>query len=432
MNNLSIKQRLTLLIGFMAVLLVTIGVVGLRGMAQGNELLRDALDDRRARELLARIDHTIMDSRIHVGKGRLGNDPAGMIAEAETVAGNIALLRDIDQRFLNLDPDADSREQAAVQRYAKAVQSFITATLEPSVAALRTADHAALARLWDGGAGAYASTYAPVKESAAALTTSLEELAAAEYQSALDAYSRARWLGITTILGGVILGGVFGLLLIRSIGTSLARVRGQIARISGGDLEGQDTVTGSHEVAEMERDLADMRQRLRAMVQEVHASASRIGEAVATLGDVSGHARGVIARQGDETGAVAIAMERVLVAVGDVSDHVAAATRSAGEAEQESQVGRRVVGESAAVITRLADGVQEAAQAIGRVASGSEEIVRIVDVITGIAEQTNLRRSRRPAPVRMAAALRWWLTRCAPWPTGPKVPHAKSSRWWSG
>ena len=136
------------------------------GLERGNILLGGALDRSAARAMLSDIDHKLMDSRIHIAKGRLTNDAAKMVQEANTVEKNITYMINIHKRYMDLNSKANKTEQDVVIAYEQALANFISATLKPSIEALNSGNKNALSNLWDGGGGAYSTTYSPVKKTA--------------------------------------------------------------------------------------------------------------------------------------------------------------------------------------------------------------------------------------------------------------------------
>lgn len=70
--------------------------------------------------------------------------------------------------------------------------------------------------------------------------------------------------------------------------------------------------------------------------------------------------------------------------------NVTQTAESAHSADRESSSGRKVVGDTMAQIERLAQDIHGAAEVINELRQGTEDIGTVLDVIRGIAEQTNL------------------------------------------
>jgi len=87
---------------------------------------------------------------------------------------------------------------------------------------------------------------------------------------------------------------------------------------------------------------------------------------------------------------VATAMSEMSATVQEVAHSAAGAAEAAENGRQEADTGQNVVRTSIAGIANLSSEVENAATVITKLAEGSEHISTVLDVINGIAEQTNL------------------------------------------
>lgn len=76
--------------------------------------------------------------------------------------------------------------------------------------------------------------------------------------------------------------------------------------------------------------------------------------------------------------------------VDDVAHSAAQAAKDAGEATDAATEGKQIVEQTVSSIQQLADNVRETADVIGRLEEDSNKVGSVLDVIKGIAEQTNL------------------------------------------
>ncbi|MEJ2712649.1 MAG: methyl-accepting chemotaxis protein [Acidihalobacter sp.] len=77
-------------------------------------------------------------------------------------------------------------------------------------------------------------------------------------------------------------------------------------------------------------------------------------------------------------------------AADEVARHAAEAAAAAGNADEASDSGRQLVGQTTETVERLAGEVSAASEMMDRLGQDSERIGKILDVIRSIAEQTNL------------------------------------------
>ena len=97
-----------------------------------------------------------------------------------------------------------------------------------------------------------------------------------------------------------------------------------------------------------------------------------------------------VQRQFSETDQVATAVNEMSASVQEVAGNAQQTASAAHTASGEAEGGKKVVSEAMRSIKSLADEVESAAKVIGKLEHDSKEITKIVDVIQGISEQTNL------------------------------------------
>ena len=95
-------------------------------------------------------------------------------------------------------------------------------------------------------------------------------------------------------------------------------------------------------------------------------------------------------RQQHQTDEVVAAVNELAATGQEVARNTTEAADAAQNAENASSEGRAVVGKTIDAIDRLAGEIQQAAEVINRLEADSEAIGGVLDVIRGIAEQTNL------------------------------------------
>ena len=100
--------------------------------------------------------------------------------------------------------------------------------------------------------------------------------------------------------------------------------------------------------------------------------------------------RNGVQRQQVETEQVATAMNEMVATAQNMVDNAEMAASATEQADNEAQAGSKVVTQNIAQINGLADAVERAAEVIHRLEGDSESIGTVLDVIRGIAEQTNL------------------------------------------
>ncbi|MDD2059322.1 methyl-accepting chemotaxis protein [Pseudomonas sp. GD03860] len=209
-------------------------------------------------------------------------------------------------------------------------------------------------------------------------------------QTAADQYSHAVALVIGLLLAATLLTLLCALLLTRSIVKPIDEALQAAERIAEGDLTRRIEADGQDEAARLLRAMAKMQNKLRDTLQLIAGSATQLASAAEELNSVTDESARGLQQQNNEIEQAATAVTEMTSAVEEVarnavstSEASQAATRSAGD-------GRDLVLETVTAIERMSVDVQGTADLIGNLAEESRDIGKVLDVIRGLADQTNL------------------------------------------
>ncbi len=197
-------------------------------------------------------------------------------------------------------------------------------------------------------------------------------------------------LGIGLVLA-LLLFAVVGLI-VRSIVVPLSRsvsALGNIAR-GEGDLRVRLPESGRDELSQLSVNfnlfagqMAQLVARSQQIAEQNRAHAHQLAEVVECTG-------AIVTGQEQDTLRVASAMEQMTVSSREVGQHAAQAAEAADSALNLAQHGREVVARTRETIGQLADEMVETVQAVSRLEEETQQIGSVLDVIRGVAEQTNL------------------------------------------
>lgn len=132
--------------------------------------------------------------------------------------------------------------------------------------------------------------------------------------------------------------------------------------------------------------LADVGQ----LVRQVHESAVSLNGAGSELGGLTNALQDVAGRQRRETEQVAAAIEQMSAAVREVASNAEQASSAAARADTNARDGRNAGESMAREIDALAGQIRAAVETVTALDNDSARIGSVLDVIRGIAEQTNL------------------------------------------
>jgi methyl-accepting chemotaxis protein len=193
----------------------------------------------------------------------------------------------------------------------------------------------------------------------------------------------------TLIVGSLaILAGLAILFVIMS--RALSQLPAIAAKLASGDLTFAVDVQRQDEVGQIMNSLHGVRERLLGMVSQLGGATQQLSMTAAKMTIVSTKTNDSVQQLHSETDQSSTAMNEMAATVQEVASNIVHTASAAQEANQESAKGRQVVGDTINQIRSLADHIEVAASTIHQLEQDSEAISTVVDVIKGVAEQTNL------------------------------------------
>ncbi|HHQ4555191.1 TPA: methyl-accepting chemotaxis protein [Aeromonas veronii] len=180
--------------------------------------------------------------------------------------------------------------------------------------------------------------------------------------------------------------------LTRQICLPLQAVVAQANAIAAGDLTHQleRQHIGRDELGALAKASLKMQDNLRGLIEEVVAAVTQLGAAIEEVSAVSEQSAKGIQSQQQEISLVATAMTQMKATVADVAGNTESASESASSANALARSGNQDVQRSLVAITRVAEEIEQAGTLVAELERESAQINVVVDVIRGIADQTNL------------------------------------------
>ncbi len=209
-------------------------------------------------------------------------------------------------------------------------------------------------------------------------------------QTAADQYSNAISLVISLLLAATLLTLVCALLLTRSIVKPIDEALQAAERIAEGDLTRTIETQGHDEAARLLRAMAKMQNKLRDTLQLIAGSATQLASAAEELNSVTDESARGLQQQNNEIEQAATAVTEMTSAVEEVARNAVSTSEASKEATRSAGDGRDLVMETVSAIERMSVDVQGTADLIGNLAEESRDIGKVLDVIRGLADQTNL------------------------------------------
>lgn len=175
------------------------------------------------------------------------------------------------------------------------------------------------------------------------------------------------------------------------ISKGLIRLQTTVEEIEkNGDLTLRSNIQSNDEVGRLSSAFNRLIENLGSIVSQVKTQADQLATAAEQLSSVTEQTNQGVQQQSDEIRQVATAMNEMSATVQEISSNAEYASQSAKEGNGAAENGRNVVHQTISAINVLASDVQSSADVMEKLKVNSENIGTVLDVIKGIAEQTNL------------------------------------------
>ncbi|MFO8023891.1 methyl-accepting chemotaxis protein [Thiohalophilus sp.] len=214
----------------------------------------------------------------------------------------------------------------------------------------------------------------------------------ASSRSLLTEVSATRGLVGTLLIIGLIVSVGGGLLLAGLITRPMRAAVTAMENISEGegDLTRRLEVQGKDEMAQLATAFNKFADKIQETIKQVSGATTQIASAAEEMSIITNETSEGVNQQRNETEQVATAMNEMTATVQEVVNNAESAAEAAGNADNQAIEGRSVVNNTIDSIDRLASEVEKAANVINHLEKDSEQIGTVLEVIQGIAEQTNL------------------------------------------
>jgi len=204
----------------------------------------------------------------------------------------------------------------------------------------------------------------------------------------------ANMVTVGFIVGGITIVVLFGVSIPISsaIRTNMNRVIASLKDIAqeDGDLTVRLRTESKDEIGELVFWFNSFIEKLQEVIKQVVGSTAPVAELVHSLTQLSEEAQQGNATQRDSADQTKRAVDDMNVSVSRVANNAADAAEAAQMANDETDKGRKVVERTVQSINSLAHNITEASEVISQLESDSNSVSMVLDVIKGIAEQTNL------------------------------------------
>ncbi|BDM62981.1 hypothetical protein NFHSH190041_04330 [Shewanella sp. NFH-SH190041] len=167
-------------------------------------------------------------------------------------------------------------------------------------------------------------------------------------------------------------------------------IKSVMEKLAQGQLTDKVRIRGSNELYSLAEDLDRVIDYLRRMMSEIRDASEHISEQVNQLTEQSQANSLAIEAHKVETDQVVAAMTEMSATAHNVADHASSSAQFTQQANEQAERSRQAVEHASNTVNALVSEVENTAATIEDMNLQSQQIASILNVIGGIAEQTNL------------------------------------------
>lgn len=185
---------------------------------------------------------------------------------------------------------------------------------------------------------------------------------------------------------------LLGWSIVSSIGTALGSLLISLKDIASGDgdLTKRIKKTSNDELGDVVDWFNQFVDKLHSSITDVVKSIQPLTSLSSDLGSLTSETLAISASQNQATEQVSLVVEEMVSSVNAVSNNANSASEAANQADRAAKDGREIVTKTVESINGLAQEVEHAGEVIRKLEADTGNVGTILDVIKGIAEQTNL------------------------------------------
>lgn len=161
-------------------------------------------------------------------------------------------------------------------------------------------------------------------------------------------------------------------------------------QVAAGNMTARVGVTSRDELGQLAGEFNSSIERIQELIRHVSQTSAQVSDQSMQVVDISAQSSQAVASQHTQIEQVATAMNEMAATSQEVARSAALAVTNAEQVNNETINGRRMVESSVDGIEQLAMEIENSVQVINNLADDSASISRVLDVIKGVAEQTNL------------------------------------------
>ena len=385
MKNISIAQRILLMIAVSIVSLLSVGAVGLVVSNTQTQDIRIIDEDSMAGiGVLSEARQAYMMLRLSVLGHVSTPDPAAKKALEEKIdASEKTLIKSLKDYEKLVSSDEEKKLLAADVVNVNAYLDLVKNKVMP----LSRNSESDTDENRKNGAQINAKAFQAIEDHIAFNKRNGEAVT----KAALASAAQGKLISLAVIVAGVLAVGALGLFLLRHIRSSVNQIQSMVNRVESDlDFTVRVVVDKHDELGQTTSALNRLLDKLQANLKSIAAGAQSVASSAKQMSTTSNEVATAAHQQSEAASNMAATVEEMTVSINHVADRAQEANRLSSESGQLASSGEEVIGQTASDIHDIAAIVHEAAELIHGVEQHSQQISNVVAVIREVADQTNL------------------------------------------
>ncbi|MCD5970658.1 methyl-accepting chemotaxis protein [Pseudomonas sp. CDFA 550] len=387
--NLKLKSKLLSAFGLCALITVGVAALGYSGISTIYGMLQDTVSNnlvsiQKTDSVKANVIATHRDMFRAINLGLRKATPEDINAVVLSFRDNQA---EAEQQFkIYRATPLEADERTAGNDFERDWPAYVAAA-ENIFSLLKSGDVDQAAKLADTVATpAYRKTIGEVK----IMIESNARQALDVARSGEDTNHQVTW---ALIIGGLIAAVAaitLGLVVTRMITRPLYQSVESATRIAQGDLTKEITSNSEDETGQLLKALSNMQKDLKGTVQQIADASDQLASAAEELTAVTEDSTRGLVRQNDEIQQAATAVNEMTAAVEEVARNAVSTSQVSSQTAEDAIKGQHQVQQAVTAMNTMAGDINDSTMRVETLAGQIRDITKVLDVIRGIAEQTNL------------------------------------------
>ncbi|MCF5224987.1 HAMP domain-containing protein [Pseudomonas syringae] len=209
-------------------------------------------------------------------------------------------------------------------------------------------------------------------------------------QAAASTNVQVTWVLIIGCLIAIVCAIALGMIVTAMITRPIYRSVEGAGRVAKGDLTHPIEVRGTDETGQLLQSLSDMQSNLKGTVQQIANASDQLASAAEELTAVTENSTRGLVTQNDEIQQAATAVNEMTAAVEEVARNAASTSQISSQTAEDASKGQKQVQQAVTAINTVTVEITDSTQRVEALAGQIHDITKVLEVIRGIAEQTNL------------------------------------------